>query len=247
MFTIISLIVSYNPHNYYVPIVVKELRKKSKVILFTTDKPNFEVDDLFIYDKSIGENLVYEPRKWIIDNLESNWDYVLYNEDDILILDSVLSEAIKTYQNLPSGFAPGFARYEFITEDNKRYIDLDPSNSVHRGGSTIIKHVHKDIEMFEPWNLHSGNFIFSKKDIQSLFHNNKIEKYFLEHELRYGNCGPLETTASVLYSTITKVLPKDVSSVSVHHLPNKYINMQHIQGDKCGPGKLDIINEYESK
>jgi len=244
---IVSLIASYNPLNPYVPLVVKELRRKSKVILFSTEKPEFDVDELFLYDKSIGKNLVYQPRKWIIDNIHLDWDYIIYNEDDILITETVLNNAIKLYEIMPDGFAPGFARYEYLTENNKRYIDLHPSNSIHRGGYNIIRKSYRDLNMFEPWNLHSGNFLFSKKDVLNIIANNKFETYFLEFDLRYGNCDQLESAASTLYYTIIKLLPKDVSLVQVHHLPNKYINMSHNYGDISGPGELEIFNEYESK
>jgi len=247
MSKVVSLIASYDPHNLYVPVVVSELRKRSKVILFTTDQPTFEVDEVFMYDRSIGKDLVYEPRKWITSNLEADWDYVLYSEDDIFISESVLDVVIKSYKTLPEGLVPGFARYEYLVEDNKRYIDLHPSNSVHRGGSTIVKKLYTELGMWEPWNLHSGNFIFSKNHIQNLIRGDKFEKTFQEYGYRYGNCDQLESAASVLYFTYTKVLPKDVSSVQVHHLPNKYINMPHNYGNACGPGELDIINEYETK
>lgn len=246
MSKIISLVVSYNPHNPYVPIVVKELRKRTKVLLFTTSPPNFEVDNFFIYEKSIGADLVYKPREWILDNIDGDWDYVLYNEDDILIKDSVLNTVVGLYEALPSGLIPGFARYESILDSNKRYIDLHPSNSVHRHGFTIIKEVYKDLNIWEPWNLHSGNFLFSKEDMSTIIRKGKFEKTFSEYGLRYGSCGQLESAASVLYYEYTKVLPREVSNVQVHHLPNKYIKLPHNYGDICGPSELDIIKEYDN-
>ena len=75
---VVSLIPSYNPHNEYVGQVVDELRKSTKVILFTTENHNLNVDETIYFSKDVGRELVYKPRKWILDNIDQDWDFALY-------------------------------------------------------------------------------------------------------------------------------------------------------------------------
>lgn len=236
MSKIISLIASYNPTNQYVGKVIDELNKISEVILFTTENHVHNVKDTFYFDKSISENLVYEPRKWILNNMNDSWDYVLYNEDDILIPENSIKTAVDLYDKLPDNLIPAFARYEVLDDGVKRYIDLHPKHSIHRGGDTIIKEAFLEYEVWEPWNLHSGNYFFSKKDISILVETNKLIDKFQP----YKTYGILETAASALYDNFHKVIPRDIESTACHHLPNKYIPLQG------GPTELDIEKEYQT-
>lgn len=242
---IVSLISSYNPKNLYIGKVIEELKKISSVYLFTTEEHEYDVEQTFYFPKSIGVNLVYKPREWIANNIDQDWDFVLYDEDDILIPVESIKNVVDLYCKLPENLIPGFIRYECLDENNRRYIDVHPSNSVHMGGNTIIKSVIKNHELWQPWNLHSGNFLFSKNHIKQTIKNRKFETYFREFGLQYGSCLELESAASVLYYDYVKVYTKDVNLVSCHHMPNKYISMPHIYGDGCGPGKEEILKEYE--
>lgn len=236
MAKIISLIASFDPSNPYVSKVIDELNKTSKVILFTTENHPYQVNQTFYFDKSIGANLVYEPRKWILNNINEDWDYVLYNEDDILIPESSIKEAIRLYNTLPDNLKPGFARCEMLEDNIKKYIDLHPKHSCHRGGNTIIKEVFKDNKVWEPWNLHSGNYLFSKKDINILINKNMFPTEFIP----FNTYGLLETAASSLYNEFHKVIPENIESVVCYHLPNKYIPLQG------GPTSLEIEEEYKN-
>ena len=82
---IISLVPSFNPNNEFVSKVIEELKKVSTIILFTTEDHTLNVDETVYFDKSVGRELVYKPREWVLNNIDKDWDYVLYNEDDILI------------------------------------------------------------------------------------------------------------------------------------------------------------------
>jgi hypothetical protein len=237
MQSIVSLIASYNPHNPYVGLVIEELSKVSDVVLFTTEEHNYPVTETCYFEKTISENLVYEPRKWILNNIERSWDYVLYNEDDILIPEESVKRVLELYNTLPGNLKPGFARYEVLGDGIKRYIDLHPKHSVHRGGNTIIKEVFKEEQVWEPWNLHSGNYIFSKEDIRKLVNGEELVTEFIP----FNTYGILETAASALYNSYNKVLPRDVESVACYHLPNKYIPLQG------GPTSLEIEEEYKNK
>ena len=107
---LVSLIPSYNPHNEFVGKVVDELKKISKVILFTTEPHNLNVDETFYFDKSIGRELTYKPKEWTFNNINENWEYVLYNEDDILIPEDSVKNVIDLYNTLPSPLIPEIGR-----------------------------------------------------------------------------------------------------------------------------------------
>lgn len=219
---LVSLIPSYNPHNEFVGKVVDELKKISKVILFTTEPHNLNVDETFYFDKSIGRELTYKPKEWTFNNINEDWEYVLYNEDDILIPEDSVKNVIDLYNILPSPLIPGFIRYEFDDRDNtKRYFDMNPVHGIHRGQEGTVK--QKFDNVWEPWNLHSGNWLFSKDDVKNMIDNNLWEIYFKQHGYQYGNCDQLESAASVPYLFYTKVYPNDIEKVECLHLPKKYI------------------------
>lgn len=234
---IVSLIPSYNPHNDHVKRVVRELNKSTRVILFTTEAHDLHVHETVFYEKEVGRELVYKPRKWIVDNMHLDWDYVLYNEDDIFISEQSLNNVIKLYESLPSPLIPGFIRYEYDPRDNtKRYFDMYHIHAIHRGSQGTVKEVFLDKQVWEPWNLHSGNWLFSKEDIKNMIQNDVFETYYKEKGFMYGNCDQLESASSVPYMFYTKVYPHDFESVEVEHLPKKYIYLDP------NPNKEDLQN-----
>lgn len=221
---IVSLIPSYNPNNEHVGKVVGELEKFTRIILFTTENHNLNVDETIYFNKSVGRDLVYKPKEWIKNNLDKDWDYALYNEDDIFVSESSINRVIELYETLPSPFIPGFIRFEFDERDQtKRYFDMNPVHAIHRGSHGTIKDSWDDYKVWEPWNLHSGNWIFSKSDLINMIDSGVFETTFMEKGYRYGNCDQLESAASVPYLFYTKVYPYDFESVEVEHLPKKYI------------------------
>ena len=115
---IVSLIPSYDPHNENVVKVVNELKKSTKIVLFTTENHDLNVDETIYFPKEVGRDLVYKPREWILNNINEDWDYALYNEDDIFISEQSLNNVIELYESLPSPFIPGFIRYESDPRDN---------------------------------------------------------------------------------------------------------------------------------
>ena len=233
---VVSLVPSYNPNNDFVSTVVDELNRFSKVVLFTTEQHTLNVSETVYFDKSVGRDLTYKPREWVVDNLDQEWDYVLYNEDDILIPKQSLERVIELYESLPSPLIPGFVRYEYDDRDNtKRYFDLNPLHGVHRGQEGTVKHKFDELEVWEPWNVHSGNWLFSKRDVQNMISHNLWEVRYKQYGYQYGNCDQLESAASVPYLFYTKVYPFDVEAVECLHLPKKYIYFA------VNPTKADIL------
>jgi len=219
---IVSLVPSYNPHNEFVKTVIDELQKYSKVVLFTTEPHTLDVAETYYFNKSIGRDLVYTCKEWVYNNIDKEWDYILYNEDDILIPEESFKNVLELYQTLPSPLIPGFIRYEYDDRDStKRYFDMNPIHAIHRGSHGTIKQRFDGV--WEPWNLHSGNWLFSKSDIQNMINNKLWEVTFKQYGFQYGNCDQLESAASVPYLFYTKVYPDDVEKVECLHLPKKYI------------------------
>jgi hypothetical protein len=223
---IISLICSHTPKPDLLRSIIHELNKVSKTILFSGEEIETEASETIIHDRNTNYLFPYITRKWIYDNLDQDWDYVLYTEDDIFISEESVNNVLKMYETLPKPYVPGFIRYEYDERDSmKKYIDMHPAHSVHRGGPTHVLSCKSKIEIedklfWEPWNIHSGCWIFSKEDIKTLIENKYLEENFLEFGKEYFTA--LETIASVPYLYFTKVFPENFESVGVKH-PNKYI------------------------
>jgi hypothetical protein len=223
---ILTTIACYSGNeNIYLKQVVEELKQVSDVVLFSPEIINIDGVKTEIRSKDLGHSLVFEPRQYIIDHI-NEYDYFLYNEDDIFISKEALQFAIETNQKLIKKdiqYNVGFLRYE-LEGDKEEFVDLSPYNSVNLGGNgvtDIIKFVTKfdDDYYFHAWNPHSGNFLFSRDQIELLIYNNKFptkpEKSFT---------GILESGATGFVDSIMKFSPiKDYRKLMVHHMSNKYI------------------------
>lgn len=216
---VVSLIPSYKPKKEKLFPVVEELKKFSQeIIIFSAENIEIEGCTVVLYDKSIVDNLVFEPRKWIVNNIEKDWDYVLYNEDDILIKEASFYNAVNIQNSISYPYVSGFLRFE-LYDGKKWWIDQHPDHGVHTqniGKQFIIKNE----DFWVPANFHSGNYLFSKENAKRIINDGWFETYFNEKNLRY--CGPAETGASGHYRKITKIIPIDFEMVECEHLDNKY-------------------------
>lgn len=216
----ISLIPSYHPNMETLSKVVAELSKVSAVYIFSPDQSVERLANWIKCDASLGHNLVFEPRKWVKQNIDLDFDYVLYNEDDILIHSDQLLHVVELQSTLPMSYTTGFLRYEWYNSE-RRFIDMHPAHSVHTGGngvSDVLKKV--DQNWFRPWNVHSGNFLLSKQQIEWLMFADRWDTFFGERDIRY--CGCLESGATSVYRSFKKVLPINYSDVAVEHMATKY-------------------------
>jgi hypothetical protein len=204
-------------------LVINELKKFSdRIIVFTTENRPFVGCEVKTFDKSVGHNLVFEPRKWIIENIGSDWDYVLYNEDDILITESSFNSATKIQLSLEYPFVSGFNRFE-RKDGIKYWIDQHPDHGIHTGNSGK-QYITKDSEWWIPANFHSGNFLVSKEYILRLINEGKFDSRHSQYNITY--CGVLESGATSLYRHLTKILPINFESIECEHLDNKYLFIQ---------------------
>lgn len=223
---ILTTIACYSGNdNQYIRTVVDELKQFSDVVIFAPEIMNIDGVKTEIRSKSLGHGLVFEPRQYIIDHL-NEYDYFLYNEDDIFISGEALEFAIETNEKLIKKdiqYNVGFLRYE-MEGQKEEFVDLAPYNSVNlegNGVTDIIKFITKfDNEYyFHAWNPHSGNFLMSRQQIELLYSNNKFPT---KPEKNFG--GILESGATGFVGSIMKFSPiKDYRKLMVHHMSNKYI------------------------
>jgi len=211
--------------NPYLKPVVEELKKVSDVVVFSPERIDIDGVTTEIRDKSLGHSLVFEPRQYMLDHL-MEYDYFLYNEDDILINADSLLYAIDVNEKLQKQniqYNVGFLRFE-LENEKEEFVDLAPYNSVHLGGngvSDIIRYITKiDNEYyFNVWNPHSGNFLLSQKQITLLTNSNQFPTNAVA-----TYAGILESGATGFNDVIRKFTPiQDYKKLMVHHMSNKYI------------------------
>lgn len=215
----VALIASYKPKPLKLNAVVSELKKCcNRIIIFAAEEISIEGCEVVMYDKSIVDNLVFEPRKWIVNNIDGDWDYVLYNEDDILIKEEAFRNALMYQAKMEYPNVCGFLRFENF-DGKKWWIDQHPDHGVHTGnyGKQVLE---KNNEFWSPVNFHSGNYLLSKEYVKKMISENIFETSFNEKNLRY--CGPAETGASGHYRRMKKLIPLEFQKVECEHLDNKY-------------------------
>lgn len=223
---ILSTIACYSGNNNpYLKSVINELKKISDIVVFSPEIINIDGIKTELRSKSLDHGLVFEPRQYILDHIDE-YDYFLYNEDDILITKESLEFAIEINEKLITHniqYNVGFLRYE-LENNIPEFVDLSPYNSIHLGGngvSDIIRYVTSigNEYYFNAWNPHSGNFLLSREQVKLLKNNN----YFLTIP-KATYCGILESGATGFYEVIRKFTPiKDYKKLMVHHMSNKYI------------------------
>ena len=223
---ILTTIASYagNSSEYLKP-VVNELKQVSDVVVFSPETIDIDGVKTEIRDKSLQHGLVFEPRQYVLDHLEE-YDYFLYNEDDIFISKDCLSFALETNEKLIKQnlqYNVGMLRYE-LKNNVPEFVDLSPYNSVHLGGngvSDIIRYITKISSeyYFNAWNPHSGNFLLSRDQVKLLRDNG-----YFSTTPQATFAGILESGATGFHNVMLKYTPvADYKRLMVHHMSNKYI------------------------
>jgi hypothetical protein len=223
---ILSTIASYSGNsNKYIKTVTNELSKVSDVVVFSPEIINVENVHTEIRSKDLGHALVFEPRQYIIDHL-NDYDYFLYNEDDIFISAECLKFAIEINEKLIKHniqYNVGMLRYE-LENNVPEFVDLSPYNSVHLGGngvSDIIRYVTRISSeyYFNAWNPHSGNFLLSRDQVKLLHDNGHFST-----TPQSTFAGILESGATGFHNVMLKYTPvTNYKQLMVHHMSNKYI------------------------
>ena len=97
---ILTTIANYNGNsNPYIERVTNELKTISDVVIFSPDEMDIEGVKTEIRSKDLGQGFTFAPRQYILDHID-DYDYVLYNEDDVLIPQESLEYAIQINEKL---------------------------------------------------------------------------------------------------------------------------------------------------
>jgi hypothetical protein len=227
----------------YLRPVIDELSKMSDVVIFGTEE--IEGYETIVFDKSVGEHLVFKNRQYLIDNID-NYDYFIYVEDDVFISNNSLTTLIELNERISKIDVRnnvGFLRYE-IHNDTKYFDDLHPEHSIHMGGDGITD-VIREIQVIDglvclrPWNHLSASYVLSRNQLKYLIDNN----YFpTEPHTKYVYY--LESGSSDINLYLNKVTPYDyIEELSTHHMSNKYIPQYGAPATQID----DIVREWKSK
>lgn len=183
-----------------------------------------------VYPHELGLNFAYSIKEWTVKNryLLSDYDYVLFTEDDLLIREQQFHNVIQNqllFNNVNLLYKAGFIRFEHKSDGSRVYIDQHHAHSVHRGGNSIVKQsIQIENEtFFEPWNIHSGCWLFSSKEIVHMMDTGTYQSS--PYNLGRVYCGPLESAATEIYFDYIKLYPIDIDTVAVEHMCDKYLGV----------------------
>lgn len=204
----------------------------SSVFLFSTTEDNLlnnynniKIQN-FIYPENINLNLAFQHKLFLKNNFETlktKFDIFIGLENDILLKENTIEYFEKYQEKIDSKkYAIGTLRYEI--KNNERYYTDTGGKSFEELFEPILLIDNKPF-FITKHNPHSGMFIFTKDQIQDL----------LDRNINLTPHNDLESSITNFYNKpwpgsndgIQKIISlHDIDEISVHHLPNKYVNDQ---------------------
>lgn len=191
------------------------------IVLFSTGSYNgYDVTNL-IYPSALSYEFAFVPRQWLVENFCClSHDFYMYTENDLVIPESAVLNCIGINDYLSrfsDRWTTGFIRYEQKEDEEKVYIDMLPCTR-----PTVEKTVRTDDghKFWVPGNIHSGNFLFSRSQLELLINGHLFQTRFAQYGKSFG--GILESAASDVYIDLAKLLPEDFTQVQIEHISNKY-------------------------
>lgn len=148
----------------------------------------------------------------------NDYDYFMYNEDDILIKSESIDYWLEYNEIVKSkSLYLGFVRIETDSQNNEYVVDLIKGEKHDQ--RTFIK----DQEYAVLTRNYKGFWIYNKKDMQIFVSNNDFDNYpnYIENAREYSAWGvqnPYSTTVIPLNGTHLD------SRCRVYHLSNNYVN-----------------------
>jgi hypothetical protein len=179
-----------------------------------------------IYPEELSYEFAFVPRQWLAENFCClSHDYYMYTENDLIIPESAVLNCISINAYLSrfsDRLTTGFIRYEKKEDEEKVYIDMLPCTR-----PTVEKTLQSNDgqKFWMPGNYHSGNFLFSRIQMNLLIRGNLFQTRFAQYGKSFG--GILESAASDVYIDLVKVLPEDFTRVQIEHISNKYDGLTH--------------------
>ena len=190
-----------------------------------------------MHDPTIGKGLVFAHRPHVIERYDS-YDLFIYTENDILITLKNIKAFLNISHQIPGNYITGFLRYEIKQEDKKKYlIDAHPQRPIILQNTININ----GIDYISLANFHQGGWILTRRQLKQVLNSggfftapHRSKKFTQVYDT-------LESGATDIYTLCgfaAKLLPVgELSSLMVHHLPNKYVNSG---GEWENPGPLTL-------
>lgn len=208
-----------------------------------------------IFDSSIKQNLVFEHRTFMKDNL-NNYDLFIYTENDILITMNNIMAFVDFCKKRRKKYILGFIRYEMISISSKKYFIDFGKKGLHL---PIIKKLVKidGEDYLEITNIHQACFLLTKEQLSTIL-NSRYRKIFLRQPseiaprigsnyLSFGY-GVLEAGASDIFNNcgLIKIISvKNLEMLLIHHLPNKYCKIFHERNKLDSVVTLEEIRDFK--
>lgn len=197
------------------------------VVLFSTAPYQYNNFVNLVYPTELSHAFAYVPRQWLFENFSClSHDYFMYAENDLIVPETSVLSCIDNNEYLLSysdNFISGFIRYE-NKKDGKKYIDMLPDQ---RPTVEKILTSNKGRNFWIPGNLHSGNFLLSHHQLDTMIDHQRFQVTPAQYGKQYY--GILESAASDVYLDFIKALPEDFTTVEIEHVPNKYEGLSHLE------------------
>jgi hypothetical protein len=197
------------------------------VVLFSTSDYQIENIVNVIFPTDLSYAFAYKPRQWLVENFYClSHDYMMYMENDLIIPESSVLNCIEHMEyvsRFSEKFISGFIRFE-PKNGHKEYIDMLPC--VRPTVEKVLR-AESGEKYWIPGNLHSGNFLLSRKQLDRMITSRKFQTFHKQYGREYY--GILESAASDVYLEFVKVLPENFTTVEIEHVSNKYNGLTHAE------------------
>jgi hypothetical protein len=204
------------------------------VVDSTVPLPGLEVDEVRLFRPAIGERLPFQHRRLFAERRDDFAGF-LYTENDIDIEEKVIERIESLTRELPDDWIVGPFRFE-RRDGEKLLIDAHPHWPVLHTGLFSVA----GLELWSPANLHAGSYFLTSRQLRRALSSGR---YLVRPH--FGPYRMLEQGASDVYTQCDfrrKVLPFDVETVLVHHMPDKYVRLGGIW-EQPGPHSVSSLKE----
>ncbi len=193
-----------------------------------------------IHKPAVGKALAFAHRSHVIERSD-RYDLFIYSENDILISLENIRAFLNISSQIPGNYITGFLRYEIREEGQPKYlIDAHPQRPLILQNTININ----GIDYISLVNFHQGGWILTRPQLKRALNSGGFTTVPHRYKKITQVYDTLESGASDVYTLcgfVSKILPLgELSSLMVHHLPNKYVNSGGIW-DSPGPLTLEQL------
>lgn len=213
-------------------------RFEMDIVLHTTtrldlDRYSFQARQI-LCDPAVGRDLALRHREVMVE-AQDRYDVFIYTENDILITEQNLLAFWGVSKRLPDPYVAGLIRFERNRrrlDDPELYLpDAHPAyGPVYQGEVTA-----GNVRCAMLRNPHQGCYVLTRPQLKRAM-KGKFFNYFVPSD-RLN----LEIGATFVYigCGLQKVIPiDDIDHLLVHHLPDKYVNLDEPPWNQTPPYTL---------